>query len=299
MRPKRIGGAVLAVALIAAAVILPASTAGAPRPIREARRTALRDVYHRLVQAELPPDAYPVRAVGRGLHLNSAGSIPDTPNVVQMHSFFLSPQPREAVLAWLKAHPPVTTGLQEGGSFGIGKKTVVEYLGFEWPELPGKVRERRTMFAVAARPGGGSAIRVDTQAVWITPHPAAATIPAGARFIDLKLRRHGKLRKSKVISNPAEVRSIAKLIDGFEVSQPGTYNCPMLPERDEELTLLFRHTRRGPVLAKAEQEVPPGCGRALELTIHGSKPRYLEEGRLLLNRLRPILGGGAKGEGAE
>ncbi len=82
--------------------------------------------------------------------------------------------------------------MQESGSLGIGEKAVVKYLGYEWPELPGKVRERRTMFAVAARPAGGSPLRVDTQAVWITPHPAAATIPAGARFIDVRLRKQGR-----------------------------------------------------------------------------------------------------------
>jgi hypothetical protein len=299
MRPQRTGTAAVLLAALFAAMVLATSTAGAPRPIREARRTALRDVYHRLVEVRLPPGARPIKAVGRGLQLNSADSIPKTPNLVQMHSYFLSPRPREAVLAWLKAHPPVSTGTQESGSLGIGKKTVVKYLGFEWPELPGKVRERRTAFAVAARPGGGSAIRVDTQAVWITPHLAAATIPAGARFIDVRLRKQSRLRKSKVISDPAEVRSIAKLINGFEVSQPGTYDCPLLRERDEELTLAFRHSRRGPVLARVGQAVPPGCGRPLELTIHGRKPEYLEEGWLLLKRLRPILGGRAKGGGAE
>lgn len=297
MRQQRIGATAIAVAVaaLAAATVLATSTAGAPRPIREARRTALRDVYRRLVRLRLPPHAHPVKAVGRGLHLNGPGTIPDTPNVVQMHSYFLSPQPREAVVAWLEAHPPVSTGMRESGSLGIGKKTVVKDLGFEWPDLRGEVRQRRTLFAVAARPAGGSAIRTDSQAVWVTPRAAAATIPAGAHFIDVKVWRQGKLRKSKLISGPAEVRSIAKLIDGFEVTQPGTYSCPELGPVEKRIDLTFRHSRRGPALAEVEQEVPPGCGRPLKLTIHGRSAEYLEEGWRLLKRLRPILVVEAKG----
>jgi hypothetical protein len=295
MRARRIGAMAVLVAALAAAVVFAGPTAGAPRPIREARRTALRDVYRRLVDVRLPPQAHPVKAVGRGLRLNGAGSIPDTPNVVQMHSYFLSPRPREAVIAWLKAHPPVTTGLQESGSLGIGKKTAVRYLGFEWPEERGKLRERMTSFAVATRPAGGSAIRVDTQAVWITPRAAAGTIPASSRIIDVKVWKRGKLRSSKVVSDPAEVRSIADLVDGLEATQPGTYNCPELGSVEKRVDLTFRQRRGGPILAEAEQEVPPGCGRALKLTIHGRKPEYLEEGWLLLKRLRPILTAGAKG----
>lgn len=294
MRPRRI----FAMAAVVAAVIglvLAGPSAGAPRPIREARRAALRDVYRRLEAVRLPPHARPVEAVGRGLHLDSAGDIPGTPNVVQMHSYFLSPQPREAVVAWIRAHPPVSTGARESGSFGIGKRTVVKYLGFESPEVRGKVRERRTLFAVAARPAGGSALRVDTQAVWFTPRAAAGTIPAGARIIDLKVWRRGEVRRSEVISDPAEVRSIAMLVDGFEVTQPGTYSCPELGAVKERLDLTFRHARRRPALAEVEQEVPTGCGRPLKLTIHGREPEYLEEGWLLLKRLRPLLGNGAKG----
>jgi hypothetical protein len=297
MRRHRIGAAaVLALALLAT-VAVAGSTAGAPRPIREARRTALRDVYRRLVAARVPPGARPVKAVGRGLHLNSGGSIPATPNVVQMHSYFLSPRPREAVIAWIKAHPPVTTGMQESGSFGIGKKTVVKYLGFESPEVPGKLSERRTLFAVAARPGGGSAIRVDTQAVWITPRPAAGAIPAGTRLIDVKVFKQGKVRRSKVIAAPHAVRSIVGLIDGFEATQPGTVSCPDLGPVEEELELEFRHRRGGPVLATAEAEVPTGCGRPLKLKIHGRKTEYLEGGWLLLKRLRPLLAGAKEGGG--
>jgi hypothetical protein len=298
MRSQRICATAVLVAALAASVVLAGSAAAAPKPVREARRAALRDVYQRLVIVRMPPGARPVKSVGRGLRLNNPGTVPETPNLVQMHSFFLSPQPREAVVAWLTAHPPVSTGIQERGSLGVGKKTVVKYVGFESPEVRGKLSERGTLFAVAARPGGGSAIRVDTQAVWVTPHPAAATIPAGARFIDVKVWRQGKLRRSKVISDPAEVRSIADLIDGFEVSQPGSHSCPELGSVEKRFDLTFRHRRRGPVLAEVEQEVPPGCGRALKLTSGRHKPEYLEEGRLLLKRLRPLLAEGPTG-GAE
>jgi hypothetical protein len=297
MMRRRFGPIALIVAVLAAALVLAGSTAGAPRPIREVRRAALRDVYRRLEDLQLPPRAHPVKTVGRGLHLNGPGSIPGSPNLVQMHSFFLSPERREVVVAWIAAHPPISSGLTESGSFGIRKKILVKYLGFEWPELRGKVRDRGIGFAVAARPAGGSAIRVDSQAVWVTPRAAAGTIPAGARLLDVKVWRHGKVRRSKVISDPAEVRSIAKLIDGFQATQPGVHSCPELGPVKKRLELTFRHRRRGPVLAQAEQDLPLGFCRPLELTIHGRKPEYLEESWLLLKPLRPFLGGAPKAGG--
>jgi len=283
---------VIAVALGSA----PYSPAAAPGPIREARRTALRDAYRRLAELRLPPATHPVRKIGRGLHLNGPGTEPDSPNLVQLHSYFLSPWPREKVVSWFKHHPPAGSGLQMIGSFGIGKKTVVRYIGFEWPERRGVVGSREVSIGIAGRPHGGTAIRADSQAVWVTPRRAGEQIPAGARFLDLKVRRPGgHLLKSRVISELSEVRSIADLIDSFGVVQPGTHSCPLETGPEKEYSLTFRHSRRGPILAEATQLTPGFCINALQLTVHGKKQPALEEGWLLLKRLRPLLAEGSRG----
>jgi hypothetical protein len=292
MKFGRIGLAALVMALAGATVVAAASGV-APRPIRQARRAALRDAYRRLEKVRLPPGSRPVKKVGRGLHLNTPGTEPETPNLVQMHSFFLSPRPREAVVKWFDGHPPAGSRQGISGSFGIGKRTVVKYVGFEWPELRDRVYSRSVEVSVASRPSGGSAIRIDSMAVWVTPRRAYEELPGGIRFIDVRLRAKGHLRRSKVISDPAEVRSVDKLIDGLDPAQPGTVSCPELGYAEKRLTLVFRPARRGPALAEAKQIIPAGCGRPLELTVHGHK-HYLEGGYLLLRRLHPILSGGKK-----
>lgn len=286
--------AILAAALIAA-VAVATSPAAAPRQIRQARRAALRDAYSGLRAVRLPPGAHPVKAVGRGLHLNGPGSVPATPDLVQLHSYFLSPWPREKVVGWFKAHPPSGARLSETGSFGIRKRKLVQYVGYEWPSGRRALDYRSLSLGIAARPGGGTAFRVDAQVVWTMPRRAAEEIPAGARFIDVKVGARKHLLKSRVISDRGEVRAIARLIDGFEVVQPGFVSCPFESGPEKEVSLIFRHSRRGPVLAEAEQTTPAGCSHALQLTIHGKNQPALEEGWLLLKRLRPVLAGGAEG----
>ena len=79
MRPGRIGLSAALAVVLGAAAIVGTATATAPRPIRQARRAALRDAYRRLEKsAAAAGHADPVKAIGKGLHLDGPGGSPPT-----------------------------------------------------------------------------------------------------------------------------------------------------------------------------------------------------------------------------
>ena len=291
----------LAAILLVAVSIGPAqpraSAAGTrvrPRPelspaARTARAAAVADVKQRLEALALPPGAHPAATLPASLHLGAAAIVPGTPNSVEAHALFVAPRSREAVLAWFKRHPPSGAKPSGGGSSAIGKRIVRKETWFEWPELPGTVRERALLIAAATRPSGGSAFRVDTQAVWITPHPPADSVPAAATYADVRLTVEGRPPTATAVTDPAEVAAIGKLINGFEATQPGEYECPELSSVSKELTLTFRAGRGGAALATVEQKLPPECGHPLVLSVGDRRPIDLEGGSLLLAKLKPVL----------
>ncbi len=247
----------------------------------------MRDAHRRLQALRLPSGAQRVGKLPRTLHLEAPSTEPDTPNLVQRHSLFITSQPSQTVLAWFRAHSPGDLKLTESGSYVVRNEIVVRDLGFSWSDRE-EIQERRLLVSVATRPDGGSAFRVDSQAVWITPHDP---LPPNTGFIGIEFRRDGILRKKAAITDPAEVSAIGQVIDDLKATT-GAYSCPEIPTSGKSLVLAFRSSASGPVLAKAVQSLPPGCGRPLELTIHGERQPNLGEGSLLLKRLRTILARG-------
>jgi hypothetical protein len=260
------------------------------------KQLAERDVARRLAAAALPPGARRVDQLPKSLHLNGPGEEPATPNLVDRGAEYVTSMGAAPALAWVKAHPPTGAKQSLTSSLGSKGKALVHEVGFESGELP-SVRERVLLVAVAARPGGGAAIRVDSQAVWVTRHPAAAKVPAGARLLDLEYAHRGEHKRTATVSDPGEVAAFAALIDGAEAAQPGEHGCPEIPANSPRLTLTFRASRDGPALAEARQELPPGCGHPLKLTVEGNETPALEGSAPLVRRALARLGvkAGAKG----
>ena len=134
-------------------------------------------------------------------------------------------QPLE-VLDWIKAHPPGGSTVGVEGSESEFHRTTSWDIGLEWPPIKGTVDGRELLITVTARSGGGTALRADAQAVWVTPHPPSERIPAAARVLEVKREKPGRHPRSVTIAKPRVVREIAALIDGLPVVQPGTYACP-------------------------------------------------------------------------
>jgi hypothetical protein len=193
-----------AVALIACAILLVACGSGSattvetgesmgigppPTPLKKtlakeertgdaaARHFAERDAARRLGEAPIPPDAHSAEHLPKSLGLDRADLRPATPNFVARSALYLSPLRPTEVINWFEAHPPPhVAGLAMDSEGGAS----VEH-AFTFGDLEGKVSQRWLTVAAVERPGGGSAIRLDSQGVWVTPHPPIERIPSGPR----------------------------------------------------------------------------------------------------------------------
>jgi hypothetical protein len=192
------------------------------------------------------------------------------------------------VLAWFRANLPLGSHLGIQGS-GNNLKTGTEYRFIElaWPPIPERLDNRAVLIGVSAREGGDTALRVDSQAVWISPHPASERIPAAARWLEAQWYRPGKRQRSVTYTNPRFVKEISSLIDGLPITQPGVVHCPSEPVDPPTVTLRFRSGRGGRPLAEAVQALPAGGAcNGMTLTVRGKGQPSLEDAAGVVGRLR-------------
>ena len=151
----------LSAALIVALVV--GLSVGPAEAGSRAARAAGRDAIHRLQTAPLPPRTHAVTQLPASLQLNGAPFVPDTPNLVDEHSLFVTALRPSKTFAWFKSHPPPKAGSQRLTS--TGAKPSSRVLGFRWGDSR-LVEERALYVTLVGRPGGGAAIRIDSQATW-------------------------------------------------------------------------------------------------------------------------------------
>lgn len=257
----------------------------------KARRTAARDAKRRLARLRLPPDARRVSGVpgGSGGRLQSPAFEPDTPNLIDLHAWWIVPGDPQAVLAWIKEHPPSGSELKIESSSGYRGVTTSWDIGFEWPPIKSISNERALLVTVTAGAGNETALRADSQAVWIVPRLLSERVPATVRFLDLSVGRAGEPQRSLAVANTKLVRDIAASINGLPVAQPGASSCSAMPSRPVTVRLVFRAVPDGPALAEAEQQEPAGGCNAMGLKIRGKPEPALEESWRVLQRLRGLL----------
>jgi hypothetical protein len=258
----------------------------------ESRHDGVLDARKRLVELQVPPGSRPVPSLPSRLHLSGPGVTIGSPNFFQLAALWVSPEEPDQVLSWFRGHPPLGSVLSESGSFGIGKRTVSRELGFEFPELPGIASSRYLRVTVVARGKTGSAIRADSQGVWIIPHPATERIPAATDLIKAELLVDGRRKRSAVVTDRAKIAAVAALFDElvpiqpYEGSSGGFCECGGEKKKEREVVLAFRHGRDGPALAEVSQQLPAGYRNLVEVTIQGQDEPPLEEGWRLLGLLR-------------
>jgi hypothetical protein len=132
----------------------------------ETERRAEDDVARRLAAAPLPPGAHAVGELPASSELGGPPFEPETPDLIGAHSLFLMPMELPRALAWIRSHPPAEVTperLESGGATDAGLAS--QTIGFSWADR-GPLRERELYETVVARPGGGSALRLDSQATW-------------------------------------------------------------------------------------------------------------------------------------
>jgi hypothetical protein len=224
-----------------------------------------------------------------------------TPNLVDAHSWWRVPGTLDAVLAYLKAHPP--RGLSSSGSgsgssrvSGPGSRTVFYGdVNFSFPALPA-VLDSRTLIVKATSIGADVvAVRVDAEDAWEIPRPASERIPAGVHEVDVVRAVVGRPPTvSAHVVDASEVAGIMKLIDALPIVQPGVVSCPMIPAGAPTVTLTFRGKSAGVVLARAAQlalpwEIATSCD-PVALTIGGRAQHPLLAGSGFLTAIGKLLG---------
>ncbi len=128
------------------------------------------------------------------------------------------------------------------------------------------------------------------QVVWVTPHPASETIPAGAHLLRISVGSSLKPNQPKqrplTVTSAQKIDRIAALIDALPAAQPGLRACPV--DFGITVRLAFYRKRGASPLAIAKAD-PGGCG-PVALTIEGRAQPALEGGAQLLERVRRVLG---------
>jgi hypothetical protein len=269
-----------------------AATRGGTPAEAESRHDAVLDARKRLVELQVPPGARPVPSLPTRFHLSGPGVTIGSPNFFELAALWVSPEEPDRVLSWFRGHPPLGSVFNESGSFGIGKRTISRELGFQFPDLPGIASSRYLRISVVARGKTGSAIRADSQGVWIIPHPSTEQIPAAADLLEAELLVDGKRKRSAVITDRAKIAAVAALFDElvpiqpYEGSSGGFCECGGEKKKERTVVLTFRHGRGGSALAEVSQQLPAGYLNPLEVIIHGQREPSLEEGWRLLGLLR-------------
>jgi hypothetical protein len=281
----------VAVALVAVALVVfghagAGSAAQSPGPA--AKRLAERDAADHLAEAPLPPHTRRFTNPPKSPELKGPPLVPVTPNLIDRGAVFLTKLSPGAAFAWFKAHPPANARQALTSLGKTNGKTTSSTVGFDWGELP-TVSDRELLVTVVPHGGHGAAFRIDAQAIWVTPHPASAKVPAASRLVEIELTHEGRRKAAATVTSQGEVDEFAHLIDSAPAAQPGSVSCGSEPERFEKLILTFRASRGGTALASVEQSLPPGCDQPLELTVAGHRTT-LEGGQPLVRRALKSLG---------
>lgn len=154
-----------------------------------------------------------------------------TPNLVDAHAWWTSAESPATILAYVKAHlPAAATPSGDESSSGPGQPTTsAEFWAL--PAVPGSLAQRILALSLIPSAGGGTTVRTDGEAVWLTPRPSWERIPSGVRevtFVD-----HGAVPSGRPgpASAPgtlrgARARRLVTLVNRLPVVQPGAFSCP-------------------------------------------------------------------------
>jgi hypothetical protein len=276
--------------LAALCAVLAAIAIAAPTDAAAHEGAAVRDAEARLAGMALPPGAESLSAEPSGIaaQLDGPPERPSSPNLVDRGAWWAVPSTPEAVLSWFRANPPAGSAVSGGGAGELGAGVEYRYLRIEWPPLQA-VSTRTALVTVTARPEGGTALRIDAQAIWLEAHPGAELIQRSARFLEVAWHRPAGPDSIATVADGRFVQSIAVQLNRLPVVQPGVYHCPMMRADPPSVTLRFRAHRRGPLLAEAVQSMPPGgpC-RAMDVAIRGRREPALEGAGPVIARLRKL-----------
>jgi len=146
--------------------------------------------------------------------------------------------------------------------------------------------------SVTAARGGGTALRVDAQVVWIVPRPSTEAVPRGVRFVTATGRSvdilTGRVTTTGPVdvTEPGKVARIVSLVNELPLAQPGPIACPL--DTGAGAVLKFYDRQGGPVVAQADAG-ESGCG-LISFWLRGKVEPPLSGGPGLIEHLNRLLG---------
>jgi hypothetical protein len=197
-------------------------------------------------------------------------SFPATGNLVDLHQWWLVSGSPRSVLAYIRAHPPRGSSLNESsGTSGDGAHFAG--LGFGWPADLRVLASRELLVAAAQLPGGVTGLRVDAQDVWFTPRPLSEQIPSAvARLRVTQTRGSRRVLGPFTYASATTLRDVIGLMNSLPAAQPGADHCPA--GRDAAIRLRFVGRHGDP--AAADAIVQDGRCQVVQLSLGGdAQPR--------------------------
>jgi hypothetical protein len=212
-----------------------------------------------LATVRLPAGARQVQREpsGDNRFLRSGGSAESEAARGLAERWWIVPGSPTQALAYLKAHQPSGSTLNETGTAGDGHTGSSAWTaGFGWPPVAGVLGYREVNLTVTALHGGRTGVLAEAVSQWIVVRLPSEVVPAGVRGVVVTLSRvppkARPILHTAAITEPRRVRRAVALVDSLAVAQPGALMCTemILPAR--LLTVTFSAGPAGPVLAKAE-----------------------------------------------
>jgi hypothetical protein len=158
---------------------------------------------------------------GDGGELGTPSRTYHTPNLVDLHRFYVVPGSAAGVAASIAQHPP------SGSSLAFeGMHSDEQVVAFTWPTSGPLFNDQTVLVNAVPLPGGGTGLRIDSDVVWLPTKPHGDLI-TGAGVIDVH-ESEASSSVSAVISRARAVATVLRLFNQLPVAQPGRDVCPNL-----------------------------------------------------------------------
>ncbi len=186
-------------------------------------------------------------------------------------AFWTTTDSAQSIIAYVRAHRPAGSSLDQGSGSGSDTKTGVTELDvqFSWPAVSRQLINRMLTVSVVTPRHGASVIVARSQSYWFVPRSLGERLPSALHAVLITLRIgsglpvQSNVRTSKyVVSRAAQVSALVRELNSLPIVQPGTMpiSCPLMLSSSQGtgLTLDFKAGRRGATLARVEVGVHRG-----------------------------------------
>ncbi len=165
---------------------------------------------------------------GGGLPLSQPAEAPATPNLVDLHQWWLVPGSPASVLDFVATHRPAGSRLVFAGHGGGSPQGLsFSQVGYGWPPVRMVLSARSLGITAVPLSGGVTGVRVDAQDVWIVPRPPSSEIPSSLTGLWVTVTRLGRRIQGPLrFSSAVKVRRAIALLNQLPLFQPGVISCP-------------------------------------------------------------------------